>query len=133
MLSALDIALVQSQFRAIVGDGDRFAATFRRRLQVLAPWICGSDGTGRDASTSSLITVLAPLIADLDRIEDFGRQGGLAVARNPFAGSAEDHAAIGEALLDALEAHFGDGFSDLARDAWCHAFAAISDATIETV
>lgn len=121
------VALVQASFEMVAPRATETSAFFHARLFEIAPDV-------RHLFTGDLVRQGAVLMQTLGIIvrglDDFGAimpVAALLAIRHVEYGVREEHyAAVGEALLDALEHGLGDAFTPEMRGAWSAAYGLIS-------
>lgn len=125
------IALVRGSFAAMVPIRETAATLFYARLFELAPEVRPLFPRDLMAQGAKLMAALTLVVRDLDRIEAIRTEIEALALRHVGYGAIEAHyAAVGEALVWALEQGLGESFSNDAREAWRAAYALLSGAMI---
>jgi len=128
MLSSHQIATIRDQFEIVADDADGFTADFYRRLFDAEPSLRPMFKGDLAEQGRKLATVLTVVVASLDRLGDIvPTVQNLGRRHAGYGVETRHYAIVGAALLDALDARLGDGFTDQARSAWATAYAVLAD------
>jgi nitric oxide dioxygenase len=127
MLTAAQKTLVQDSFAAIVPIADDAAVLFYQRLFELDPSLRAMFPANMFEQRKKLLQMLAAAVKGLDNLdrlvpvlEDLGR-------RHAGYGVLDAHYdTVGAALLWALQAGLGDGFTPAVKEAWTTVYGLIA-------
>ena len=129
MITAAQIALVQSSFGEVLPIADTAGLLFYERVFTLAPGTRSmfSDDIGLQATrTMAAVKTAVDGLGDLDVVGPFLVRLG---ARHVRYGVRTEHFdVVGTALLWTLEQGLGERFTPAVRDAWIAAWDVIADA-----
>jgi hemoglobin-like flavoprotein len=121
------IALVQVSFNQAAPQAAETARRFYSRLFELRPELRALFKGDMEKQGLKLMTTLQLAIGALSDVERI-RPALVHLGRSHVAYGVRDehYAAVGEALLWALEQVLGEGFTPEVRSAWAEAYAALS-------
>ena len=129
MITAAQIALVQSSFGEILPIADTAGLLFYERVFTLAPGtrsMFGDDIGLQATRTMAAVKTAVDGLGDLDVVGPFLVRLG---ARHLRYGVRTEHFdVVGTALLWTLEQGLGERFTPAVRDAWIAAWDVIADA-----
>jgi hemoglobin-like flavoprotein len=122
------IAAVKSSFAQIVPAGAAFAADFYDRLFRAHPALRGLFSGDMTAQQGKLVDTLAYVVRglhDFDSIRGAVRELGL--RHRGYRAEPAHYDAVGRALIEALAAKLGAGFTPELRAAWTAAYGAVAE------
>jgi hemoglobin-like flavoprotein len=130
-MTPTQIALVQHSFRKVALHGETVAALFYQNLFDLDPSLRPMFKADLKVQGRKLITMLATVVAGLDRLEalrpaiiDLGRR------HTGFGVEPHHYDIVAAALLQTLEQGLGSAFTDNVREAWTTAYSILADEMI---
>jgi hemoglobin-like flavoprotein len=126
-LDTAEITRIRSGFSAVAADADRFTADFYTRLFERAPTLRPLFPDDLSSQRDKLKHVLAMLVAGLDRPVALRPALATLGDRHRSYGVVQvDFIVVGQALIDTLDAHFGEQFSPADRSAWAALYARVT-------
>lgn len=125
------IQLVQESFDRVFPVKDDLSATFYAELFRVAPAVRPLFAEDMTAQRLKLSDTLSYVIRNLDRPEVIEETVVGLARRHVKYGAKPDHfAAVGMALVHALQTHMPGGLDEQAADAWLNAYSLVSDMMI---
>ncbi|QDL90388.1 hemin receptor [Paroceanicella profunda] len=116
------IADIQSSWLAALAAPGDITAVFYDRLFATAPQVRPLSRNNLALQRLKLADTLATVVEELDNFERLrGTVADLGRRHVRYGARPEHYAAVGEALIWALERHLGPDFTDDARNAWTEA------------
>jgi hemoglobin-like flavoprotein len=127
-LSKMQVWLVRRSFGKIAVRPEVIARGFYGRLFTLNPEVRPLFRHDMKMQGQKLMEMLAILITELDNPEYLQKVCADLGARHQRYGiTAEHFAAVGDALIWALEQYLGSDFTPPVRDAWAALYDAVAD------
>ena len=129
----LDLHALETSFDLVAPRGEELMDEFYARLFEAAPAVmplfAATDMQNQKAMLLGALVLLRKSLRDLDAIVPTLRKLG---ARHVEYGASPDHyPVVGEALIGAMAAMAGSGWSSTHESAWREAFAVVAGAMLE--
>ena len=128
-LTTRQITLIQSAVPVITSNADAVAAAFYTQLFALDPSLRPMFRGDMVEQGRKLMTMLGVALSNVDKLatlhpalENLGRRHvGYGISKHHYA-------TVGQALINTLEAAFGEAFTPEVRAAWVSLYGALVDA-----
>ena len=123
--------IIQSTFRLAVAQPSNFSRAFLTKLFHREPTLRRLFPVGHEPRDAVIVALLSSLVSAV------GDEGTLANLAESIAAQMvqaqiqpRHYGAIGQALLAALEARLGSGFTEEVHDAWADAYVQVAEAVM---
>jgi hemoglobin-like flavoprotein len=131
-MTAQQTDLVRETWRNLLPIRETVGDLFYKRLLVMAPKVRALFAHDLEPQAQKLMALCTTVVANLDNTDAFIPQiKALAVRYKRYGARPEHYAAIGQALLWALEKGLGDQWTPATRNAWTIGYTLLSELMME--
>ena len=127
-MTPLAISKIRSNYATLARDRDGLAADLSARLRALSAVSKPPFGAGARNEGAAVVALLDRMVGSLDGLGAPARdREALRPCHEGQDWQTSDYIAIGEALLDTIQARLASEFDEEARAAWAAAFVLAAD------